>query len=872
MMVGILQFIHILGTKQKKANAFLPDLSEISATELEENYNLSYSVTKSYKHVKTHHKQRRKKDHVARALAKGHNIIKDGKKKTHRNRKKIADSSDSSDETGSEYRNKRRKLANAVIVNKEKVDKTSLSARLKTMLGSTQDSIHEKSAITQKKEAETENNVIQENNNVIDSILSPVSSKNDEEFLVPAEVKDKLCDKNIESISNNCELIDLCSDDDKIAHNKDCFNSIVCSNNQGIDEKLEDENINASNTVTKKTLGKRNSTSEKDSDDDLELLRQNALQTKPLKAKTAIETENKTLSEDEDSDTAELRLICLKSALLKKAIEMKQKKRLQKKLSQSNLQDDFLNEQHMFPSKINSDNNTDIESVDMDIGSDGDDKNKETEKNGIKNSDIEQNSNQENNENNIKDNPKINLPKEDDFDEDEDLLRAKLLTSLSKNLPNLVNSSILDAIPNFTPEKTAPIINRVIKKVPEEKRFIIKLGESDSEGEHEATKNLTKMHMKLSENLDFQQKLDSFLKTTRMQVEKSSLPDVIQENTAPKKTEKYVAKAVKHLPKPEQIEYKNLVRRMAELEKIKQTRQVIIHIHKSVPPKDTLKPRNISLESQKTVPADVLEEQIAMSRKKIAEESAKMLKLKEEATKLSQKYKIVATELRNIATAITLNKKQQKFVQNGLNKIRLQHQTLLRSNTITKHSQGNIHFTSLNKINKKIVPPMKLQKENDPHKEDHKNQHATRLVKIATAEVKDDIHVPSPRISIQVDVASNKKIVKLPKSPDKERHIDLKRSHVETEPVIVEHIHTQNDIRNEVSHPVVEKGGGYPNFPLCDHSTKRRKSLDDYKSPLQSLESSSWRADPNAILCPFEVGGECKDTDCKYLHTNIITQ
>lgn len=55
-----------------------------------------------------------------------------------------------------------------------------------------------------------------------------------------------------------------------------------------------------------------------------------------------------------------------------------------------------------------------------------------------------------------------------------------------------------------------------------------------------------------------------------------------------------------------------------------------------------------------------------------------MLKLKEEATKLSQRYKIVATELKNIATAITINKKQQRTVQNSLSKIRHQHQILIK--------------------------------------------------------------------------------------------------------------------------------------------------------------------------------------------------
>lgn len=65
-------------------------------------------------------------------------------------------------------------------------------------------------------------------------------------------------------------------------------------------------------------------------------------------------------------------------------------------------------------------------------------------------------------------------------------------------------------------------------------------------------------------------------------------------------------------------------------------------------------------------------------RKKIAEESSKMLKLKEEAVKLSQKYKIAATELRNISTAIYINKKHQRAIQNSLTKIRSDHQLLIK--------------------------------------------------------------------------------------------------------------------------------------------------------------------------------------------------
>lgn len=65
-----------------------------------------------------------------------------------------------------------------------------------------------------------------------------------------------------------------------------------------------------------------------------------------------------------------------------------------------------------------------------------------------------------------------------------------------------------------------------------------------------------------------------------------------------------------HLPKSEQIEYKNLVKRMAELEKIKQARQNILMNNNML--KDTLKPRNMTTAAP--LSAKKLEEQIAYSR------------------------------------------------------------------------------------------------------------------------------------------------------------------------------------------------------------------------------------------------------------------
>lgn len=70
------------------------------------------------------------------------------------------------------------------------------------------------------------------------------------------------------------------------------------------------------------------------------------------------------------------------------------------------------------------------------------------------------------------------------------------------------------------------------------------------------------------------------------------------------------------MPKSEQIEYKNLVKRMAELERIKQARQTTFNLSNklSAPVKDTLKPRNITVDASKLSAINNLEEKITISR------------------------------------------------------------------------------------------------------------------------------------------------------------------------------------------------------------------------------------------------------------------
>lgn len=470
-----------------------------------EDYCGPYKSFKVQKYQKTHHRQKRKKEEPNDVVIRH----REHKKKNSRQKKKPEAKAiiETSEESDDEYRNRRKKLAEAVVVNRNSNDKTSLSERLQKMLcGVNPEPV--KMILTENKK----NHISSKIDSVPD--CSPISSQNTLDAMPEHPT--------------SCEIIDICTDEEnKPVITIDTVDSVI-------KESPHESDMN-------KILDRGKNT-DKDSDDDLELLRQHALKTKTGKTNKVqdngtVPAENKPLSEDEDSDTTELRLICLKSAILKKAIEMKRKQKLQKKLSNSaNRQDDTL-DQLMLGDKINSDNNTDTESVDMDIGSDGDDKVKENDGNCAKNNANEQVAN--NLEKNI---PVLMVTNEDELEEDEDLLRAKLLTSLSKNLPNLVNPNVIKSIESdkdavlAKPKQVQPAV------VPEEKRFIINV-ESDSEGENEATKNLTKMHMKLSEPLDFQQKLDMFLKSTRMAVEKTaSLPDIVQQPNTPKKNEKYVAK------------------------------------------------------------------------------------------------------------------------------------------------------------------------------------------------------------------------------------------------------------------------------------------------------------------------------------------
>lgn len=126
----------------------------------------------------------------------------------------------------------------------------------------------------------------------------------------------------------------------------------------------------------------------------------------------------------------------------------------------------------------------------------------------------------------------------------------------------------------------------------------------------------------------------------------------------------------------------------------------------------------------------------------------------------------------------------------------------------------------------KNLSSTKLQKENDPSKEEYKNLQLLKSVKVSVVNDLKDESATNSRLSVQVDVSNNTKIVKMPKSPTKERVVDFTKVVNRTENFL------------EAKNPIIEKEEGRGNTKTeGNKSSEENKDIDDYKSPLEALHS-----------------------------------
>lgn len=947
----------IVETQAHRTERLLPrlaDLSEISVSDIDDNIKVKKDPVKkavrhTTRHKNVHKKSKRKKTQIInkknryphRAAPKRNtesrqNIYTSHSNKQERDRcrprkNQKHKSIESSEESDYDHKEKRRKLQEAVRITSKKYDMSSLKQRLLKM-------------IAPNKEDET-------------------SDKNSTDGKFDSLDTNLLCEET-EQNKENKQIIEL---------NEDTVYLITDDESSSGDTK---KNINTA-IKTKDILKETDEQATNEnkgllSDDDLESLRQLVLKTKNKKVDQGDinETEAVILNsqplgkdlDEKDNDIEQLRMACLKSAIVRKAEGRKKRKergsfviRREKRSHRDSIMDYLFSEDE---GHLNQDC-TDVESVDMEIGvsdspdveceilGDGEhgdkyDDDKLNELNAINNTLFmdQQSYYSYNNTGRIDITSKTRIPDlkkpvridgqlnaHDDLDDDEDLLRASLLTSLSERLPRLT-------VHHFKQQDKKE--NMVT--VPPVQSLVVNLAETDSESDAEATKNLKKLHQSLSN--DFQKNLDIFLKNARMQAEnKKSLMEQREPNSKVP-AQKFTPKALKHLPKSHQLEYKRLLKRMAELEKVKMVRQAgmsevntitapikvtvsqadeartvvsepklndlpnkphqvvgakhnvleVTELDRRIISTHNIKNASLSL-AEKYTPG-LLEKQIELSRRKIAEEAATVMQLKAESKLLAQRVKLAAAELRNVRSALSLNKKKLHSAQITLTKTRTQHNSLI-SRTLSTNKYNKLNSLNATDNTRKIVHNIKSNPTyimDKPVKLSTVNKMA--VLQSVQISVKNDISNKTAVLSQREVCPIQKENVEACRVVFTENYVTsntVKDSCQETDRITCNTSENLGEVSQQDKHEikmsvlepnlyselgkaaeskhrvVLETDSGAPSGHLSVNKDLRSKD-EDYQSPLQYIKHS-WCDDPNAVLCPFEVDGWCKDADCKYLHT-----
>lgn len=889
------------GTKLVQLNKVWQELPEIGVTinnrrRIDKKYNVS---------DKSHMRMRRNFNKPKYDKRSDVNFYKRewAKKSKHssKSRKVVSESSEFSEDE--EIENKKIKLANAVTIQKNKIDKSTLKERLMKMTLNNKANLRKQSTGTEiprhnKNDNSAFKRAIQKEK--VQHNLKSKILKTDLEFetsnISNLLKKNKLC-----SVTNNKML------SEKVLHELDVHTdltkeSLEASDRSKFFDSLEDTNKKVPNELELQSSIKTCS----DFSDSSVDYKNNGIETKEIDTESHEDCENKKEpneenmevpnfnaiyitpksspiyeikdSEDDNSDTQELRLICLKSTALKKAIEKQKQKKKQIKKS---LNVSTVNSKSVDKEVNRCQDNTDVDSVDMDMSDNDviDDKNSDPNS-FISNELVKKSTNDddldvlrlellmsiETDAKKIEEHKRLIAETKKDVKEanvDNDVNnttdgelskntthKADIKKDSAQNRPNKgeihteinienINSKLNQMEVNSPKTEKQDITNKtctksakqekadiekpaVIKKdakvttdikksvIENDKNNLEKENASknadliiitnDSDSETEATKNLTKMHNKLAPmtvGSDFQKRLDFLLKSARSMVEKEISVKKTSEPEKPIVDQKFVPKAVEHLPKSARKEYNDLVKRMADLEKKMKAREAA----ETLRFKQSLKGRRVNMNNNPIG----LEGHITTSRKNIAQESTRLLKLKEEKKKMAKRHNVLSVELLNLSTAMANNEKQTRFSQIKLNNFRAYHQALLKK--VKQSNKGN------------------------PYKKLNIHDNKTVITRKVVANNNYKIRKPSIRMQNTKEV-----------------------------------LREENKMENRTKYT-----------KLCKDETKIKKKatlkpekVDDYKSPLQAISKEAWSGDPNGVLCPFDVQGVCKDTSCKYIHSRLF--
>ncbi|EFA02148.2 DNA mismatch repair protein Msh3 [Tribolium castaneum] len=432
-----------------------------------------------------------------------------------------------------------------------------------------------------------------------------------------------------------------------------------------------------------------------------------------------------------------------------------------------------------------------------------------------------------------------------DLEEDEDVLRASLLAGLAKNiteksvttkpLPPPLPKPVVTALPkrpinNFKTTKKITVTKPLVKPL------IIKVSDSDSDEEIEPKPSAPQAPKKTDLNV-ISSNVEKFLKEQRAKFESENKKRFKIVNNDKSILEK---SAVKLLPKSQQLEYQQLLKRLRNAEKTKKARK--INVQKTEPAKVasecvpkasvevTVTPEKVQVEVK---PQTNGERSDSEKRKRIINELTTLQKTLKEikmqrngSLQIKSKYQTLTPIIRKITVTSNERKKQEQRIK-----------TLMRDLNEAKTNLSKSHekFSSL--VKELIDKKAQLDKSYDNRKKENgsldsnKNALPVTSTPIKAADVGDEA-----TISTFVSSSTNNEC----------EDMDVCNSDEADQIDIVD----PNDIDQ-----------------IFKRQTPIKSSVPEYVSPLcfNNYERYS-HVDPLGIMCPYEVNGSCRDVDCTYKH------
>ncbi|XP_044254983.1 uncharacterized protein LOC123005347 isoform X2 [Tribolium madens] len=470
----------------------------------------------------------------------------------------------------------------------------------------------------------------------------------------------------------------------------------------------------------------------------------------------------------------------------------------------------------------------------------------------------------ENKENNTpKEGPKTANNPVIDLEEDEDVLRASLLAGLAKNITNKTVNEIVKTKPSppqlpIQIQKPAlpkrPINNFKTNKIvakPLVKPLIINVNDSDSEDDVKP-KQVTPPQKKTDLNV-ITSNVEKFLKEQRAKFETESKKrfQVVNKNKSI-----WEKSAVKLLPKSQQLEYQQLLKRLRNAEKRKRARKIVqktetvkttVQIAESAPKASvevTVTPVEIQVEVKSneaksdnaTKEHSSLESDTEKRKTDVISELTTLQKTLKEikmqrngSLQIKSKYQVLTPIIRRITATSNDRKKQENRIK-----------TLMRELNEARSSLSKSHekFSSL--VKELVDKKARIDKSYDEAKSVKKTENGNimKSAPVTSTPVKAPDVTDEATISTFVSSSTNNDC----------EDMDVCNSD-ETDVYQID-IVDPNDIDQ-----------------IFKRKAPIKPAIPEYVSPLcfNNYERYS-HVDPLGIMCPYEVNGSCRDVDCTYKH------